>query len=1024
MSRLKPAIPAAPADHPLNRCYLALARDWSLWSTSLDNALQLVARSVSEAMTVARVGAWCYSDDRHSITLRQLYDLDSNGFSHGIEIAQADFPHYFDQLHQARIIDVADLASDPRTVELHACYGVPNNIGAMLDAPLRCGAQLWGVLCIEHVGDPRAWSPVELGFITSIADLLSQLLGYDAMRASEQRLRFMGDHLPIGIVRTDSEGNATYVNPHWCELSGRTPAQSAGRGWLDALAPEERARVFDDLLIALGGDAHSLRVRSDCRLSGTHSRWVAYRWVVERDEMGLPLGALGAFSDITAERDSRRQLQQNEQHYRALFENSGDAILLMRGDRFIDCNQASEAMFGYPRERILQSTPMDLSPPLQLDGQPSTEHARQRIEAALGGTRQHFEWLHLQADGSTFTAEVTLNCIVLDDEVVLLAAVRDVSARRLAEEALAHSYQRVSWLNRLSQKLHQQRDARQIAETALAMLSEGIPAQVFRFAYCENGRLVQLAEYGELAGRMAPIDVDADTLPDYLVGRIAYLELSQELPQLQEPRDAAWQLGLRRFIVMTQTDGDEVLGCISIGLSDPTQASQIEEDDLQAFNNTLTLALANLHHLRELEYRADHDSLTDLSNRSLLHRELQTALDANHPLALMLLDLDRFKEVNDALGHPIGDRLLCHVGPRLRETLGARPHLLCRLGGDEFAVLLPDVLPGEAVEIARTLQRAMATPFDVDGMALQIGASIGIACSPEHGNNSHELLRAADVAMYSAKRNGLGVADYDAELDTNSPERLALIAELNDAIGDGGLVLHYQPKIALRQNRVIGYEALVRWQHPRLGLLPPGAFMQFAEISDAIHALTYEVLRQSLQQQRRWLAVGLPAAIAVNLSARNLAQADFFERLQGLLVESGADPTLLELEITETSLMHDPHGAAQLLRRIAALGVRLSIDDFGTGYSSLGYLKQLPIHALKIDRTFVHDMARSEADAVIVRSTIALAHNLNLQVVAEGVEDAGTLEQLRDMGCDLAQGFHISRPQPVAAIEAWLDQYD
>ncbi len=1023
MSRLKPVELAETADHPLNRRYLALARNWSLWSTPLDSALQLIVHTVSDAMRVARVGAWCYSDDRHSITLRQLYDRGVDAFSHGTELRQQNYPRYFEQLHQARIIDAADLATDPRTTELHTDYATPNRIGALLDVPLRRGGQLWGVLSIEHVGGSRSWSDSERWFAVSVADLISQLLTYDAMRASEQRLRFLGDHLPVGVLRTNTEGDCLYVNPQWCELTGQTPAQSIGRDWLETLHPEDRSRVFDDLMVALSDDSHAPLHVSECRLQGAQTRWLAYRWVIERDELDMPIGAIGTFTDITTERESRRRLQENEQRYRALFENSGDAVLLMQGDRFIDCNQASEAMFGCSRAQILQSTPMDLSPPYQLDGRATPDSAIQRIEAALAGTSQHFQWLHQRADGTPFNAEVTLNCFELDGGPHLLAAVRDVSERHRAEQALARSYQRVSWINQLSLRLHEQRDLTRIAEVALAVLRERIPAPLTRFLNREGDHLVQVAEAGALAGQMGIFDRPLTALPFAQPNNVVLLDIETDTRLPAHLREQALELGIRRYLVLALIDRDQLLGCVSVALDDPAHADLIEPEDLRAFANTVALALTNAHQLREIEYRAEHDSLTGLPNRSLLHRELGSALDDGRPLALMLLDLDRFKEVNDALGHPIGDRLLCHVGPRLRETLGARPHLLCRLGGDEFAVLLPDVLPGEAVEIARTLQRAMATPFDVDGMALQIGASIGIACSPEHGNNSHELLRAADVAMYSAKRNGLGVADYDAELDTNSPERLALIAELNDAIGNGGLVLHYQPKIDLRDNRVIGFEALVRWQHPRLGLLPPGAFMPFAEISDAIHALTYEVLRQSLQQQQRWRRAGLPAAIAVNLSARNLAQGDFFEQLQRLLTETGADPTLLELEITETSLLHDPRGAAQLLGRIAELGVQLSIDDFGTGYSSLAYLRRLPIHALKIDRTFVHELAQNEQDAVIVRSTIALAHNLNLKVVAEGVEDAATLDQLREMGCDLAQGFHISRPQPATAIEVWLNQY-
>ncbi len=423
-----------------------------------------------------------------------------------------------------------------------------------------------------------------------------------------------------------------------------------------------------------------------------------------------------------------------------------------------------------------------------------------------------------------------------------------------------------------------------------------------------------------------------------------------------------------------------------------------------------------------LEYLAHHDSLTGLLNRHALQKGVELALGENVAAALMLIDLDRFKEINDTLGHHVGDRILQGLGPLLQKALGDQHALISRLGGDEFTIFLGGIDdPDELGKMARAVLVAVKQPFEVDAMKLEVDASIGIALYPQDGRDSHALLRSADVAMYEAKSRGGGIAFYDAASDRYSPERLAIMAELGNAIREGQLCLHYQPKFELHQQRVTGFEALVRWQHPKLGLLYPDRFIPFAEVSDVIHPLTLAVLRLALEQQRQWKAAGHRFSVAVNLSARNLVDDRCADMIHGLLQEYGTQPGELELEITETALMHDPEGAAGRLERITALGVRLSIDDFGTGYSSLGYLRRLPIHALKIDRLFVMEMLANEQDANIVRSTIGLAHNLNLQVVAEGVESAEIQSLLEQMGCDLIQGYHLSRPKPWAEMADWLN---
>lgn len=416
---------------------------------------------------------------------------------------------------------------------------------------------------------------------------------------------------------------------------------------------------------------------------------------------------------------------------------------------------------------------------------------------------------------------------------------------------------------------------------------------------------------------------------------------------------------------------------------------------------------------KRLQYLALHDPLTGLLNRYALHQEIEQSITKNGAIkgALILIDLDRFKEINDTLGHHMGDKVLKEIGHLLQASLHGYAALICRLGGDEFTVFIQGIDDKTELEkIANQLRAAIRNPFEIDSIKLEVDSSIGIAMYPQHGSDSHALLRSADVAMYNAKSGGTGSAFYDHATDSHTPERLAMMAELGSAIRGNQLVLHYQPKFDLRRQRVTGFEALVRWQHPRMGVLYPDSFIPLAEVSDVIHPLTLAVLRLAFAQQQEWQNAGLNFKVAVNLSARNLIDDRVVEALQTLFGQSGIMPGQLELEITESALMHDPEGAIARLEKIAALGVELSIDDFGTGYSSLGYLRRLPIRTLKIDKVFVKDMCGNPQDEQIVRSTIGLAHTLNLQVVAEGVEDAESMRMLEQMGCDFIQGYHISRP--------------
>jgi diguanylate cyclase (GGDEF)-like protein len=433
-----------------------------------------------------------------------------------------------------------------------------------------------------------------------------------------------------------------------------------------------------------------------------------------------------------------------------------------------------------------------------------------------------------------------------------------------------------------------------------------------------------------------------------------------------------------------------------------------------------------------LAHQALHDMLTGLPNRLYFYDRtddfLGHATDSDGFCAVMLFDLDRFKEINDTLGHKYGDFVLTEVGPRVRSVLRA-DDTLARLGGDEFCVLLPSVSGQEdAVHIADRIISVLEDPFEVNGNILGIEASCGIAMAPASGGTADLLVQQADVAMYVAKGSQSHVVVYSEEMNVNTPVRLSLLAELRNAVARNEFVLHFQPKASMVTRQVQGVEALIRWRHPERGLLGPDEFIPEAERSGLIEPITHWVLDEALEQCRRWLdqAEGAPApelSIAVNLSPRCLLDAFLPETVRAALVRWDVPPHLLELEITETIIMFDPERARRVLTDLAHMGVMLSIDDFGTGYSSLAYLKNLPVHQLKIDRSFVQEMGTGTDDEVIVRSVVDLARNLGLQTVAEGVEDEATWQHLTDLGCDSAQGYFLARPMTADLFTGWLHQY-
>ena len=472
-------------------------------------------------------------------------------------------------------------------------------------------------------------------------------------------------------------------------------------------------------------------------------------------------------------------------------------------------------------------------------------------------------------------------------------------------------------------------------------------------------------------------------------------------------------LGLLVYDRVPLLAGDHHISELAVGLAALTVLAALIR---------LVVSFRELRSLAESRRQAVTDELTGLGNRRLLYDRLQAALGSRRDgesLALLLVDLDRFKEVNDALGHHVGDELLQQLGPRLAGSLRGGD-VLARLGGDEFAVLLRATDAAGATAAARRILASLQQPFDLRDLSVHIDASVGIALCPDHAGDADTLLRRADVAMYQAKSHSTGCEVYAAERDHSSRDRLQVVAELSAAIEAGQLVLHYQPLCDLQSGAVVGVEALVRWAHPERGLLSPDAFLPVAEQTALMRPLTRLVLAMALRQCREWRDAGAELRVSVNVSVTNLLDGLFPSDVEQMLTEHGLPPEALRLEITENTLLADPVRAQEVVRRLHELGVGVAVDDYGTGYSSLAYLRQLEVDELKLDRSFASRVVDSAKDAAIVRSTVELANALDLVTVAEGVESEALWDELARLGCTLAQGFYLSRPLPADELTTWL----
>jgi diguanylate cyclase (GGDEF)-like protein/PAS domain S-box-containing protein len=667
---------------------------------------------------------------------------------------------------------------------------------------------------------------------------------------------------------------------------------------------------------------------------------------------------------------------------RSIFDSALDAVVTMDEEgKITDWNPMAETIFGWPRSEVVGRlmTGTIIPERYREAHRRGLERFHKTGEGPVLNQRLELEALH--RDGHEFPVEISIAATPSGNGYLFSAFLRDISERRQADRALKASEERY----------------RRIVETAF----EGIwVIDAHHTTTFVNARMAEMLGYtvDEMLGKPIFNFLDDAARQKFAANQAARLEgrvAQHEIRCIRKDGSGCWTL---------------------IGVSPNFDA---------AGNYTGALAMVtDISERREAGFR---DALTGLPNRLLLaERVMQALLSANargRPLSLIMLDLDNFKEVNETFGHQAGDSLLKQVGPRLRQQLKERD-VLARLGGDEFAVLLPDTDPAMAITVAAKLLETLDLPFEMEGQLFDVAASIGVAGFPLDGDSVESLLRRAEIALFVAKRSHGVCVSYAAEYEKHGANRLTMMAELRVALQQEQLRLHFQPLVSLRDHSVSGVEALVRWEHPVRGMVPPGEFVPFVEKTRLIQPLTRWVITTALRQCRAWRDAGRSIPVSVNIAMRDLIDPAFPDLVRTLLLEADVQPGWLRLEITEGVIMAEPERAIDTLGRLRKLGVRLAIDDFGTGYSSLAYLHRLPVDEIKIDKSFVSRMAGASSRANIVRASVDLGHSLRLEIVAEGVEDARTWDLLAALGCDTAQGFYISRPMPAADILPWLLRWE
>ena len=859
-------------------------------------------------------------------------------------------------------------------------------------------------------------------------------------RQAEQRLRLYSraiEHSPSTVIITNRAGIIEYVNPKFVETSGysRTEAIGANPRFLKSgkTTPEHYARLWQT--ITSGGEwrGEFRNQRKDGALY-----WESASIAPIHDDNGAITHFVAVKEDITLRKKIEAALRASELKYRNVFATVGDAILMLdsRDGRILDANPAACKLYGYSRDELLALRDRDLAAGTDAN-----------LELSRTISKRFTDYPQRRKDGTIFPADLWVRHFTHKGYEITVAAIRDMTPLKEAEQKIVRLSHCYAALGRTSAAIMRCPDPQELFW------------QICRIVVDLDQIRVVMIEFVDPATDAFHLAAHAGTVSGYL-RYLATTTLSSDpgLPEgrgptgmafrqgapivcndfLDDPNTQIWrpfaeELGVRAGAAFPLRRNDRVVGCLSAYAADRDFFDADLTDLLTQLAGEVSFAL-DLYEREDqrrtaedrIRHLANHDTLTGLPNRTLLLDRLSQALHsaqrAQHCVGLLFLDLDHFKTINDSQGHDVGDQLLQAISQRLRNAI-RQEDTLARQGGDEFILVLSNLSdPTAAGLVAEHLLQAMQAPFILNHQTWHVGASIGISIYPVDSTDPSTLIRYADSAMYRAKDMGRACyAFFTSELNVQVSERFDLGNELRRALERDEFVLHYQPQIDLATGRPVGVEALIRWQHPQRGLLPPARFITAAEETGLIGLIGEWTLRTACAQGRLWQDANLPPlSIAVNLSAKQWLQPNLQNQVIEVLESADLEPRFLELEITESLLMRDTDKMIETMRQLRAHGVQFAVDDFGVGYSCLGYLKRFPVNRIKIDQSFIHDIPDDPDDVAIATAIIQMGKSLRLNVVAEGVETSEQLRFLSEQGCDVAQGYHFSKALPAGECAEYL----
>jgi len=918
---------------------------------------------------------------------------------------------------------VADAHGDPRlmtpavlqTVGLHGAFVFP----------LAFGGRILGVISFSstQVREPDERLMQTMRVIGSqVGQFLQRREAEAALSDSEKRFRQTFELAASGLAHVSLDGRFLRVNRRLCEITGYDERELVGRSVKDVSHSDDRDATDALRARMRAGEIESVRFEKRYQRKNGEVVWVNLTVALARNARGEPLYEISVIEDINATKEREAALQR----FRAALDASADMVFLfqLRDGNLLDFNQSACIYLGYTREELLKLRAEDI-----------------RTDATMRSLRTEISDLleapgrsnisvteYRRKDGSTFPVESRRSLLDTPQGRVLVVNSRDLSERRSAERKRAAQARYQKKISRLGQSALAKHAAAELIEQAVQSVLEGLGGGAV--AYVERGagegevvlrRVVGLAtpaSEAQVAGCAA-----GSLLARVLGGSEALVGTAPW--QEGEPLPFDWARGFAS-VALAAVPGDRGARGALVALSEIRGFGPEEGRFLGAAASMVSAALHRLDSEARLAYLAQFDALTGLPNRALLadrfSQMIVVARRRSAPLGVLFIDLDDFKVVNDTQGHAAGDELLKEASRRLQSAV-RQGDTVARISGDEFAVILGDLArPDDAALVAHKIIEQLAEPVAIGGQEVFVTASIGIATFPADGDNAEALLGAADAAMYRAKQAGRNQFQfYTSEINQRTRARAQLGQELRRALERKEFTLAYQPKIDLQSGKPCGAEALLRWSHPERGTIGPLDFIPALEESGLIVPVGEWVLERACQDLKGWQDAGMPAIpVAVNLSARQFRQQDLDARIRSIVRAAGVEPSLIELEITESQLMHDPEHAARVLHALSDAGLRIAIDDFGTGYSSLAYLTRFPLASLKIDRSFVRHVLSEAADATIVRTIIDMAHTLGFTVIAEGVESGKQADFLRKLGCEQGQGFLFARPMPAADFGALL----